>query len=159
MTGKSRILFPVALILLLVLTTACGVKVPPITIPVITNTTTATTAGATQPTTTQAQTTPPKTTPPPTTTVQPLLVVNQEALKHKMNTAQQADMYQAFYEVVNSRPTGSGQVMGIFSWGYNYIDNYLFTPGKIDGFMAMEKSGNVRGKPAEAVIKFWNFLK
>jgi len=91
------------------------------------------------------------------TYIEPLLIVDQEALKHKMNVWQQADMYEAFYEVINERPSGSGQVMGIFPWGYNYLDDYLFTPGKIDGYMAMDKSGNIRGKPAEALMNFWNF--
>jgi hypothetical protein len=93
------------------------------------------------------------------TYIEPLLVVNHEADKHAMNLFQQADIYQAFYEVVNARPSGNGQVMGIFPWGYNYLDNYLTTPGKSDGAMAMDKSGNIRGKPAEAVMKFWNFLR
>jgi hypothetical protein len=93
------------------------------------------------------------------TYIEPLLVVNQEAVKHNMNVWQQADIYEAFYEVVNDRPSGAGQVMGIFPWGYNYLDEYLFTPGKIDGYMAMDKSGNIRGKPAEAVLQFWGAFK
>lgn len=91
------------------------------------------------------------------TFIEPLLVVNREADKHEMNVWQQADIYEAFYEVINERPTGNGQVMGIFSWGYNYLDNYLTVPGKSDGAMAMDKSSNIRGKPAEAVMKFWKF--
>lgn len=89
------------------------------------------------------------------TYIEPLLVVNHEADKHAMNLFQQADMYEAFFEVINERPSGAGQVMGIFSWGYNYLDNYLTVPGKSDATMAMEKSGNTRGKPAGAVIKYW----
>jgi hypothetical protein len=91
------------------------------------------------------------------TYIEPLLVVNREADKHVMNVWQQADIYEAFYEVVNGRPAGNGQVMGIFCWGYNYLEDYLKVPGKSDGDMAMDKSGNTRGKPAEAVMKFWDF--
>lgn len=91
------------------------------------------------------------------TYIEPLLVVNREADRHKMNIWQQADIYEAFYEVVNERPTGNGQVMGIFSWGYNYLDDYLTVPGKADGAMAMDKSANIRGKPAEAVMDFWKY--
>jgi hypothetical protein len=91
------------------------------------------------------------------TYIEPLLVVNREADSHQMNVWQQSDIYEAFYEVVNTRPIGKGQVLGIFSWGYNYLDNYLSVPGKSDGAMAMDKSGNIRGKPAEAVMKFWKF--
>ena len=62
---------------------------------------------------------------------------------------------------INERPTGDGQVMGVFSWGYNYLDNYLTAPGQgffgSDAPMAMDKSGNIRGKPAEAVMGFWDF--
>jgi hypothetical protein len=90
------------------------------------------------------------------TYIEPLLAVNQEALKHVMNVWQQADIYEAFYEVINERPVGNGQVMGIFTWGYNYLDDYLIVPDKIDGYMAMDKSGNIRDKPAEAVMKFWD---
>jgi hypothetical protein len=93
------------------------------------------------------------------TYIEPLLAVNHEADKHGMNLFQQADVYEAFYEVVNSRPAGPGQVMGVFPWGYNYLDDYLNVPGKYDGQMAMDKSANVRGKPAEAVLKFWDFNK
>lgn len=93
------------------------------------------------------------------TYIEPLLAVNREADHHAMNVWQQADIYEAFYEVLNERPAGNGQVMGLFSWGYNYLDNYLTVPGQRDGAMAMDKSANIRGKPAEAVMKFWNFLK
>jgi hypothetical protein len=91
------------------------------------------------------------------TYIEPLLAVNHEADKHAMNLFQQSDIYEAFYEVINGRPSGNGQVMGIFPWGYNYMDDYLFVPAKADGQMAMDKSGNIRGKPAEAVMKFWTF--
>jgi hypothetical protein len=90
------------------------------------------------------------------TYIEPLLAVNHEADNHVMNVWQQADIYEAFYEVINGRPDGNGQVMGIFTWGYNYLDDYLRVPDKIDGYMAMDKSGNIRGKPAEAVMQYWD---
>jgi hypothetical protein len=90
------------------------------------------------------------------TYIEPLLVVNHEADNHKTNVWQQADIYEAFYEVINGRPSGNGQVMGIFTWGYNYLDDYLRVPDKFDGYMAMDKSGNIRGKPAAAVMQYWD---
>jgi hypothetical protein len=93
--------------------------------------------------------------------MEPLLEVNHTAEAHAMNVWQQADIYEALYEVVNGRPAGNGQVGGVFSWGYNYLDDYLTAPGQgpngTDAAMAMDKSGNIRGKPAEAVMKFWAF--
>lgn len=92
------------------------------------------------------------------TYIEPLLVVNHEADKHTRNVWQQADIYEAFFEVINERPVGNGEVMGLFSWGYNYLNDYLITPDhEPDGAMAMDKSGNIRGKPAEAIMKFWDF--
>jgi hypothetical protein len=91
--------------------------------------------------------------------IEPLLVVNHEADKHAMNLLQQADMYEAIFELINQRSVGNGQIMGVFPWGYNYLDDYLNVPNQKDGAMAMDKSGNIRGKPAEAVLKYWNFGK
>ncbi len=91
--------------------------------------------------------------------MEPLLEVNHAADGHTMNVWQQADLYEALYEVVSERPAGDGQVGGIFSWGYNYLDDYLTVKGQgpygTDAPMAMDKSGNIRGKPAEAVMRFW----
>jgi hypothetical protein len=91
------------------------------------------------------------------TYIEPLLPVNREADNHTLNLFQQADIYAAFYEVVNDRPVGKGEVMGLFSWGYNYLDNYFYIPEQADGETAMDKSGNIRGKPAEYLMKFWSF--
>ena len=64
---------------------------------------------------------------------------------------QQADAYQAVAEAVNATPVGNGRVMGIISSQYWYFEDY--TSG---GNAAYDKGGgNVRGKPAEAVMKWW----
>ena len=66
---------------------------------------------------------------------------------------QQADMYQAAAEVINEQPLGNGQVMGFFSWGYTWTDGLEL--GTNQGDAAFDKSGNVHGKPAEAVLSWW----
>ena len=62
---------------------------------------------------------------------------------------QQADVYQAIAEAVNARPTGEGQVMGLLSMQYWYYDTYTVNQS------AYGKAANVRGKPAEAALKYW----
>ncbi len=66
---------------------------------------------------------------------------------------QQADMYQAAAEVINGTPTGNGRVIGLLSWGYLWNDNRsYFEPYGHDAF---DKSSNIRGKPAESVLRWW----
>jgi hypothetical protein len=71
-----------------------------------------------------------------------------------VDVLQQADLYQALFEVVEQTPTGNGRVMGVLSWGYWYQENFHTFNGVVDGF-AMHKSANIRGKPAEAVVQWW----
>jgi hypothetical protein len=66
---------------------------------------------------------------------------------------QQADAYMAAAEVINETPTGNGRVMGLLDWGYHFKDNYY------DGFgigdAVYDKAWTIRGKPAEAVLRWW----
>jgi hypothetical protein len=88
------------------------------------------------------------------TFIEPLVEVNPVANSHNLNLAQQADIYEAWLESINGTPTGNGRVMGIVSWNYHYIDNY-HRGNSNDHQMAMDKASNIRGKPAEAVAKWW----
>jgi hypothetical protein len=66
---------------------------------------------------------------------------------------QQADVYQAVFEVISGTPTGNGRVAGLISWGYHFKDNY--DDGFFVGEVAMDKAANIRSKPAEAVAQWW----
>lgn len=67
---------------------------------------------------------------------------------------QQADMYQAAAEVINGMPTENGKFLGLTSWGYVWTDSrYEF---ESHGRSAFDKSANIRGKPAEAVMRWWS---
>lgn len=89
--------------------------------------------------------------------IEPCLVCNSVAPDRRRDFQQQADAYQALAEVVNETPIGAGNVMGILTWGYWFSDDYLkWQPSTGPAFeMAYDKSANVRGKPAEAVLKWW----
>jgi hypothetical protein len=66
---------------------------------------------------------------------------------------QQADVVAAAAEVINASPTGNGRVMGFFTWQYSWTDD--FTYGFKHGDAAWDKTASIRGKPAEAVMKWW----
>ena len=85
--------------------------------------------------------------------IEPCLQCNSLAPQRTRDFYQQADVYQAAFETFNDTPIGNGRVMGFFTWGYHFLDDFttLLTPND----SAYDKSGNVRGKPAEAVMKYW----
>jgi hypothetical protein len=62
---------------------------------------------------------------------------------------QQADAYQAIAEVINATPTGPGRVAGLITAQFWYYDTYAVNQS------AYDKGSNVRGKPAEMVLKWW----
>lgn len=76
-----------------------------------------------------------------------------------------ADVFQLYlpvlFEVVNSRSaSGPGNVVGILSWGYWFTDNPLEWVDQANNIthtspMAYDKSSSIRGKPAEAVVRWW----
>lgn len=75
---------------------------------------------------------------------------NSTAPQRTRDFQQQADAYQAIAEAVNATPTGNGRVMGLITAQYWFYEN--FTSG---GNGAYDKGTNVRGKPAEMVLKWW----
>lgn len=88
--------------------------------------------------------------------IEPCLLCNSIAPSRVRDLQQQADAYQAMFEVINERPVGAGQVMGFLSWGYHYRDDPTRVLATEDGTLqSYDKSGSVRGKPAEAVMKHW----
>jgi hypothetical protein len=109
------------------------------------------------------------------TYIEPALPVSRISENYAVDLFEQADIYEALFEVINEAPTGSGRVIGVLSWGYNYLDSYHDLPairpreraGDIEatyktdvgwvlpGLMAMDKSANIRGKPAEAICRYW----
>lgn len=62
---------------------------------------------------------------------------------------QQADVYEAAAEVIN----GTTGVGGLLSWGYAYRNNMTTQINPND--VCYKNSASVRGKPAEAVLKYW----
>lgn len=89
--------------------------------------------------------------------VEPCIVCGSIAPDRQRDLMQQADAYQALFEVINGTPTGAGHVMGVLSWGYWFSDDYVtWQPtGGPALEMAYDKSANVRGKPAESVLRWW----
>lgn len=85
--------------------------------------------------------------------IEPCLACNSVAPARLADWQQQADAYQAVFEVINERPSGAGQVEGLLTWGYHYRDD----PGRllVSGDSAYDKSASIRGKPAEAVMRSW----
>jgi hypothetical protein len=87
------------------------------------------------------------------TFIEPFVASNPIAATKTLDFFQQADVYQAAFEAVNGTATGNGGVIGIISWGYNFLENLHDAKRKDE--LAMDKSGNIRGKPAEIVCRWW----
>lgn len=85
--------------------------------------------------------------------IEPCLACNSVAPARLIDWQQQADAYQAAFEVINERPSGAGQVQGLLTWGYHYRDD----PSRllVSGDSSYDKSASIRGKPAEAVMRSW----
>ncbi len=83
------------------------------------------------------------------TFIEPLAIVNPIAGSHARDLYAQADAYQATFEAINTLPA----VGGFLTWGFHYRDDYLSGYGARD--LAMDKAASVRGKPAEAVMRWW----
>lgn len=83
----------------------------------------------------------------------------------------QADAYSAVMEVINEQKSGNGNIVGILSWGYYFVDNYRVEVNAFtkefnqDGTLvsytgtndegAYDKSASIRGKPSESLMKWW----
>jgi len=85
--------------------------------------------------------------------IEPAIGADPIALSRTRDYQQQADLYQALAEVINGTPVGPGRVMGLLTWGYTWSDDLTRGAGPSDA--AFDKSANVRGKPAEAVLAWW----
>jgi hypothetical protein len=85
--------------------------------------------------------------------IEPHLPVSDIANTKTLDLHQQADVYQAAFEVINGTPTGNGRVAGLISWGYHFKDDY--DDGIYVGQLAMDKAANIRSKPAEAIARWW----
>ncbi|MBI5275973.1 MAG: hypothetical protein HY854_05880 [Burkholderiales bacterium] len=85
--------------------------------------------------------------------IEPCLGCGSVAPQRTRDYLQQADLYQAAAEVIAAMPVGNGRVMGLLSWGYHFRDNPYRSWAQGDS--AYDKSANVRGKPAEAVLGAW----
>lgn len=94
------------------------------------------------------------------TFMEPVVLDDPIALSYTEDVQQQADVYEGLFESINGTATGNGQVMGIFTWGYHLKNNYrdsgsesTHSPNK--GDLAVDRTANIRGKPAEALMKWW----
>lgn len=94
------------------------------------------------------------------TFIEPELLTDTIGLNYTTDFYQQADVYQALFEVINTTPTGNGQVMGVLPWGYHLRDNYRDTGIESNSTpyvdnLIVDRTANVRGKPAESILKWW----
>lgn len=85
--------------------------------------------------------------------IEPCLECGSLAPQRTLDLAQQADAYQAMFEVINAASSDPSPVVGLLTWGYHYRDDPQTLLRRNDS--AYDKSASVRGKPAEAVMKHW----
>ena len=85
--------------------------------------------------------------------IEPCPLCDSVAPQRQRDVEQQADMYQAVCEAIDATPVGNGRVMGLLSWGYHFRDDFMYLVNPGDS--AYDKSGSIRGKPAEAVVSDW----
>lgn len=88
------------------------------------------------------------------TFIEPELDTSTMSLAYQTNFFQQADIYEATFQAINGTPTGSGRVMGVFSWGYSFADDFAGL-GSYYSHKNHQKAATIRGKPAESVVKYW----
>ena len=94
------------------------------------------------------------------TFIEPELLTSTVGLNYTTDFYQQADVYEALFEVVNETNGGVGHIMGVFPWGYHLRDNYKDTGAESNSTpntnnLIVEKTANIRGKPAESVVQWW----
>ncbi len=94
------------------------------------------------------------------TFMEPELNSNDIALSYTTDFYQQADVYEALFEVINEFSGGSGHIMGVLPWGYHLKNNYRDSgieskSNPNTGNLIVDKTANIRGKPAESVVKWW----
>jgi hypothetical protein len=86
------------------------------------------------------------------TYIEPVYDSSHIADNYQRDYSQQADVYETAFETINSSP-GNGQIVGAFSWGYFYQDNYrdVVHPGDV----VSDKAASIRNKPAQAIVQWW----
>ncbi len=94
------------------------------------------------------------------TFMEPELLTDNSASNYTRDFYQQADVYQALFEVINGSPTGNGQIMGVLPWGYHLKNNYTDSGPESNSSpnvnnLIVDRTANVRGKPAESILKWW----
>lgn len=82
--------------------------------------------------------------------IEPCIPCGSVAPTRTVDLQVQADAYQSLAEVINESPTSN--VVGLLSWGYWFTDDNS-SWGALE--MAYDKSASARGKPSEAVLKWW----
>ena len=94
------------------------------------------------------------------TFMEPEILSDDIALSYTTDFYQQADVYEALFEVINASSGGDGHIMGVLPWGYHLKDNYRDSGIESNsnpniGNLIVDKTANIRGKPAESVVKWW----
>ena len=94
------------------------------------------------------------------TFMEPELLSNDIALSYTTDFYQQADVYEALFEVINASSGGDGHIMGVLPWGYHLKDNYRDSGKESNsnpniGNLIVDKTANIRGKPAQSIVKWW----
>jgi len=94
------------------------------------------------------------------TFMEPELLSDNIALSYETDFYQQADVYEALFEVINESAGGPGHLMGVLPWGYHLKDNYRDSGPESNsnpntGNLILDRTANIRGKPAESVVRWW----
>ena len=94
------------------------------------------------------------------TFIEPELLSDNIGLSYDTDFYQQADVYQALFEVINESPGGNGHIMGVLPWGYHLQNNYRDSGPESNsnpniGNLILDRTANIRGKPAESVVRWW----
>ena len=94
------------------------------------------------------------------TFMEPELLSDPVALNYTTDFYQQADVYEALFEVINASAGGAGHIMGVLPWGYHLKDNYRDSGPESNsnpntGNLILDRTANIRGKPAESVVRWW----
>lgn len=94
------------------------------------------------------------------TFMEPELNSNDIALSYTTDFYQQADVYEALFEVINASSGGNGHIMGVLPWGYHLKNNYRDSGTESNsnpntGNLILDRTANIRGKPAESLVKWW----
>jgi hypothetical protein len=86
--------------------------------------------------------------------IEPCIICGSVAPSRQIDFQLQAHAYQSLAAVLKESPTSN--VAGVLSWGYWFTDDFYRWESQYGTFeMAYDKSASIRGKPSEAVLKWW----